>query len=330
MTSIRAILTLTFIAFTMGCGPTEAIKHRLEARGDGLRFPHPLHIEQGLSCSDCHQLDPEGALYDVPDHGTCGACHDVEMENGAEVDLLETSWIRQEPKECSGCHPSTRIAQAEALASPPTYAIGPIHFSHTTHGAQACSTCHGDLGTSKSALSANLPSMATCVTCHAQAEAPNTCETCHPSLPAPFNEPSVNAQLSAPHPPGWERLHGASAQMESETCALCHQPDTCQSCHLTTPPQDHGSAAWASVTHGKMALFDRERCASCHVETSCQRCHQLAPTTHTSGFQDPLAALPGDPGLRLHSLLGKSQLRTCLTCHTTQDCTPCHAAGSTQ
>lgn len=315
---------LAALLLCASCGPVDALRRRLEAGDDGVLFSHRLHLARGVGCDDCHRLDGEGARYAIPDHSTCSACHQI-PEPATD---LSGPWLGGERAGCRGCHPSPAPPAPRAARAPARYDIGPVQFSHAVHGGERCAACHGDLSVGEPRFAESLPTMGTCVSCHVQAGAPTGCESCHPALPAPWSQPEARASLPFPHPAGWEQIHGSSAQMQAETCALCHQPSACQSCHQAVPPRDHRSAGWSTSMHGKAALFERERCASCHVETSCQRCHQVAPTTHTAGFVDPLAATVGDPGVRLHSLLGKSQLRACLSCHATSDCTPCHSAGS--
>lgn len=69
------------------------------------------------------------------------------------------------------------------------------YFSHETHGAEECSTCHA-AESSSSATDLMVPGLAVCRDCHisesaVKAPAPATCSTCHsyhqPAQPAPID-----------------------------------------------------------------------------------------------------------------------------------------------
>ena len=79
--------------------------------------------------------------------------------------------------------------------------------------------------------------------------------------------------VEMPHPGGWPKTHGATAERDREVCARCHleKPDLCSMCHHKGWEPQKGP--WMT----QHPLMVRERgtafCMQCHVATFCTNCH---------------------------------------------------------
>jgi len=195
------------------------------------RFLHEDHTTEG--CVSCHAAagGDHGELT-VRTASDCRTCH--HLDDGAP--------------ECAACHAGAEpggvgLSRAVALelGVRPEPMLREIAFSHETHEAEDCATCH-----TPSLTRATDAAASDCRSCHVEHhEAAQQCSSCH--VPAP----------DAEHPR--ERVHrgcgGAGCHTEvpgpielrlreRATCVGCHQvqsadhyeatPD-CASCHLLPP-----------------------------------------------------------------------------------------------
>ena len=314
---------VTTLAFLAGCAGLKQVFTRADAGPEGIRFPHAFHIStQQLDCKDCHTLGADKALYNLPTHAVCLSCHNVTNQAKPDATCLKCHVAMPEPYTAAI---EEKASQAVSRYLIERYQAGPVNFDHNAHKTQDCDTCHAGIKKSSRASQSHLPQMAFCMSCHNSVTAPSECQVCHPSMPVPYDRPEQLARLAFPHPVGWERTHGNMARQTGEDCQLCHEQQTCENCHQTRPPEDHAGISWNNSLHGRKALMDRERCAACHTQVTCERCHSVAPPSHTPGFLNPLDPFANSEGIRRHSLMGKAELRACLTCHEFQnDCSVCH------
>lgn len=125
----------------------------------------------------------------------------------------------------------------------------------------------------------------------------------------------------------WEDVHQWRAEGE---CADCHSKhDYVEkavdfSATLPIPAAKTHTEQFRRFTHGKDGRFSSQSCQSCHEAEVCQSCHASLPESHTTDFIGPTGNTVGS--LR-HSMLGKTNPTSCLTCHRSlvQSCTGCHA-----
>lgn len=246
-------------------------------------FSHVQHLEMGSGCGDCHASGDGGSL-------------------------------KATEESCSQCHDGAMLPARLAAAKKP---LG-IPFPHAVHAAAFdCATCHA--ATQEDKAGANRPVMryADCLRCHEESGlpiAPSACATCH----------GVDARKVAPadHAKGWTKLHGKESAWRvfddhGGDCNLCHQANTCKTCHAQNRPSDH-SGLWTRRAHGKAAAWDRDRCTTCHEAGSCVRCHRTTrPTNHTGNW------------LFMHGRAGSGQ-DSCKVCHRAYEpsCRSCHVQGN--
>ena len=109
------------------------------------------------------------------------------------------------------------------------------------------------------------------------------------------------AQISAPsthRDPAFLQKHGAAVRKSATACQVCHQQESCLTCHRGTPsvavgfaPAASGKAMGVQVsrhrpashvadfreTHGAQASARPETCAGCHTRADCLECHRPDP-----------------------------------------------------
>lgn len=249
----------------------------------GITFPHAVHIEQGMGCTDCHSIEvPEAeegtpasdvAVPLIPDHELCEMCHEITAEDETDKSV------------CDFCH-----SRPDQFVD----AVIPILdsekiFRHQPHVDREleCTVCHEDPSV------ARLPGgdlMAFCLNCHSQ-ERPEleACSTCHETLDK-TTRPQYRKGFRLAHdiPEIWPRVHGRESRIDPDYCAICHEPEVqCEECHRQNAPQSH-TVSWRRRTHGLRAGWDRAACSVCHEEDFCLKCHQnTKPASHRGGWTQP-------------------------------------------
>lgn len=228
----------------------------------GPAFPHAIHVEEGLDCSDCHG-DATEEEPGMPVAAQCQLCHE-------ELDL-------EKPPEK---HAATLMAARAERVGP--WDGGDVIFAHPAHLAAGmeCTTCHEGIEQSERVRIEQRLSMDDCMACHAQRGAANECATCHVEIRsdvAPQN-----------HEFNWRKAHGQAARAEGQRrmdrCILCHKENECITCHTQELPENHTNF-WRLRGHGVAASMDRQSCAVCHREDSCSSCHaEVAPLSHSGSF----------------------------------------------
>jgi len=138
---------------------------------------------------------------------------------------------------------------------------------------------------------------------HSDATTGGDCAQCHDNLVKTQRPAGHNARFLAKH----------KRYAYDPTCAFCHGPDQCTTCHRTRKPASH-NAGWKPHFHGKQAARDKRACVTCHDPAYCQRCHAARPLSHGDGF------------LNTHGGEGRRNPRRCLTCHdpVRDGCLNCH------
>lgn len=301
-----------------------------------IKFSHQKHIESGLECSQCHNAETSLKSSDriLPTHDECQSCHEQEINEN-----------------CSYCH--TDDDNQRALPNP----IREVMFNHQQHitgQGMKCETCHQDLDKTDFATAHNLPSMATCNTCHNNAKATNQCEACHTNLSS-LRPASHNVS-------NFKREHSRIMNLRSfdANCQSCHTEQSCAECHdgtnlvtlstgvksgLLSPRVSGNDKPKALVgetvhglnfkfTHGIEAKGKAANCQTCHRNQEfCSDCHMngsvalggVVPTSHESfGF----TTIGVGSGGGTHAQLAKRDIQRCMACHDTEGndptCITCH------
>jgi hypothetical protein len=330
-----------------GIGVTFAVAHKASTSGGWpanadstqLKFNHAYHVgEAGIACADCHTAaakSDKAADNLRPNHDNCSTCHEEQVNNT-----------------CSFCHKDTTNIQATPAPA------RDLLFSHQRHVGMKdveCTTCHAGLDKVEYAGPANMPSMATCVTCHNNAKATRECAACHTSfaalIPADHLEPNfrIGHRQAA-------RLGGLDVE-----CSTCHQQSFCAQCHAGAPLISLGGASPMAdpspkategkdspkqmtlqmvhpmnyrLFHGMDAKAKTMDCQTCHsTEQFCVACHQTedrlapgqVPVSHIgSGF----TTLGAGSGGGRHAQLARRDIESCVSCHDVRGgdpvCVTCH------
>ena len=332
-----AVVLLLFISAFKGTVSQDMPGHNDKI----LKFSHKFHTEMDVDCQTCHSKVIESTkLSDrlLPDHETCGSCHDMEDENN-----------------CTTCHYED-INEPLIQKTPPD-----IYFNHSLHVDKnkiECQACHIGIIDVDYAFQAKQmnPQMENCYTCHNnKTVATNNCESCHSS--------TVGLVPVSHKFPSFKKNHKFPANSIDANCAMCHDNSSCAECHTATNMITENNSAnnfyqpysatnfidgvkQQQVTrahtldyrfsHGIDAKGKTSECQTCHeVETFCATCHQadnkdyslggVAPASHLkSGF----VLIGVGSGGGEHSKLARRDIETCASCHDVQGadptCISCH------
>lgn len=260
-------------------------------------FDHPLHIDVGMSCDDCHSNMEHlsvGARA-IPSHDDCASCHTVDDD-----------------QHCAMCHrdPDDPVG----MPSKGEFYIGFAHNEHIKSGLN-CEQCHSNLD--KIDAVPAIPMMSDCQSCHLQMSASLSCEICHDGKrPLPQDHKMFT----------WKQTdHGLEARHPVSDCAVCHTQQSCNQCHqginLTgTPHAPH----WV-FNHSVEVGFGAQ-CMSCHqTRSQCVDCHRkMLPIPHPIGAGYANRQDGGE-----HMLEFKMYTESCLSCHDVgtskiSTCARCH------
>ena len=129
-----------------------------------LPYSHKTHVGLGLKCTGCHTMPGKGEMASFPSESLCMGCHASVRKDSPHIRKLAEFVKEKRPV------PWVRIYRL------PDY----VWFSHKVHMKKAtCETCHGPVS-ERTVLKQEKPiTMAACITCHDETEAPNECNTCH-------------------------------------------------------------------------------------------------------------------------------------------------------
>ena len=220
--------------------------------------------------------------------------------------------------ECNYCHTNPDMAEEE------TRITGFVaKFSHKTHigGGAECVTCHqGIEEKEKPAEGYHIPVGSICTDCHGTSdyvEYKEQCITCHGGE---FTFKPAN------HTVYWNKDHGISWQMETNSCDHCHSKMYCVNCHQGDNLDREIHSLNYRTTHGIDARANKENCVTCHQELSfCNDCHSIEmvmPRNHS------YVGWSSGPGGGLHAREAQYDFDYCQTCHSDANsdvvCVRCH------
>jgi len=233
-----------------------------------IAFDHDRHLAMpalGGQCVSCHAGVVESGVRSMPPMSQCFSCHEHERQ-----------W--QQGK-CAPCHETRDLDRL----MPESFLRHEGSFART----------HGQLAMQEQRL---------CQACHAQAE----CDDCH-DISQRFGieqRRPANLEQNFVHRGDFMVRHAIEAQSEPSRCARCHEPETCDACHVERgvsgnlwngrsphPPGWIGPDPRARNFHGREARRDILLCAGCHEQgpaTNCIRCHQVGAyggNPHPNGWQ---------------------------------------------
>lgn len=308
-------------------------------------------------CFGCHEPTATTHLAATD----CSACHrplrDASRLATAQIARLpepashESGWIFRHGRQatdqsCAFCHTSESCASCHVNASrlPAIAALGrntraaqavathgmPAYPRPASHRQPDFTAGHGPLAQANGA---------TCASCHAR----ESCLGCHRSdervraiAALPRREAGhaagvrVSATRPADHTPGFSVRHGAAAAAGERTCASCHAPTFCASCHdAAGTPAFHGRNF--VTRHSTESYGSTTECSSCHQKQAfCTACH--VETGRASGTGAARGRYhDGQPQWAFaHGAVARRSIETCASCHRQSDCLQCHSSRGGQ
>ncbi len=307
-----------------------------------LSFKHSQHLSAKIPCERCHndvRTSTKSADNNFPRGVQCDGCHGAQHPRAADAKA-----------DCELCH--TRAAKGRVSATVQVKRPN-LHFNHKAHLARGatCTSCHGDMSRVRLATVLQLPSEASCLTCHDGKKAPNRCATCHPAQrdgrlltrdqmdrTSPMLVPKGRSSWGAEHDLGFVEDHRGIAKANPALCAQCHSETDCLDCHsgAVRPMRIHAGDYMTS--HALDARAGTQDCQSCHrLQTDCLACHQRlglgeGPDSksgvgsslrfHPANFAGP----PGSP--QTHAFAAQRNIQACASCHSEDSCLACHATAT--
>ncbi len=102
-------------------------KLMLKEQEQPVLFSHDTHLKNGLECTVCHYLRPDGSFSGIPTTEECTICHKVLLGKSLEEKEYFDVYI-------SG---NKDVAWLKYQKQPDN-----VFFSHAAHALQACNICH--------------------------------------------------------------------------------------------------------------------------------------------------------------------------------------------
>jgi menaquinone reductase, multiheme cytochrome c subunit len=101
-------------------------------------FSHVTHTDlAGMTCSDCHYVQPDGRFNGIPKNATCEMCHSGQIGETEDERIFVEEYLSQ----------GTEVPWYVYSRQPEN-----VYFPHTAHislGEVSCETCHGDHDTTE-------------------------------------------------------------------------------------------------------------------------------------------------------------------------------------
>lgn len=304
-----------------------------------LKFSHKKHLAKGMACTDCHtqvETSRKSADNNFPSAEVCDSCHTAQHPRPVDV-----------PEKCAMCHPG---AENEVIPASVWAPASKLVFSHALHlqGDETCESCHGDMSKVRLATVHQLPSEASCLTCHDGVKATQRCSSCHPSgadgklitrdIDDPAAAPLIPRDASgwgAEHDLAFVQDHGGISKANPRLCESCHEHDDCLDCHagVLRPMRIH-NADYLS-THALDARSKTQDCGTCHrMQSDCIACHERTGVGQGEdsafGVGSSLRFHPDDwvggvGELQGHVRPAQRNINACASCHDEDACLSCHA-----
>lgn len=290
------------------------------------RFPHRLHLAElscgksgqrpCLTCNICHAPSQPSRKYKLPGPGLCSSCHhsdpdramatltvvperpygDISFEHSRHLSMPE---IRGQ---CVKCHGG--VVKPGESTLPPMSRCFTCHEHEQQWKNAECAPCHAaeDLRrtTPRTFLQHDSAFMRRhgalagfeqrlCQTCHTQRD----CQACHDVTQPLTAEMRMPERLEGAfvHRGDFITRHAIEAESAPSRCLSCHEPQSCDACHVARGVSDNSRnpryvhpPGWVTNStgfpslHGREARRDIVSCAACHEQgaaTNCIRCHKV-------------------------------------------------------
>jgi hypothetical protein len=289
-------------------------------------FPHRAHLvglECGqpgqpacLKCNECHTPRQDGRTQKLPETALCEKCHRDDAKRVSAVltapserpfgtitfdhdQHLDMPGVKGQ---CVPCHAG--VIETEEQRIPPMKTCFTCHEHEKQWNEGVCKPCHAaaDLGRilpqtfmrhegnfMRHHGTLAIQQGQLCEACHSQAD----CNECHDMAQVMGIERRRPEQIDREfvHRADFVVRHAMEAASQPSRCLRCHEPATCDACHLErgvsgadVSGRNPHPPGWVSNTlggenlHGRDARRDIVLCASCHDQgpaTNCIRCHRV-------------------------------------------------------
>lgn len=273
----------------------------LTAYGKQPAVPSAGHSTEALksleSCAVCHGTGGPNAKF-------CKSCHKVELPHAASFKTNHVS-SKRNPSACAQCHVFKELCSnchhtGSSLKTPwlkvhggsvnKNGAASCVEKCHTNK--EDCVKCHNARKAIPASHKASnfVRDYSKTAAAHVQLYTKNgeSCTYCHKGAAA--NLPNSKFctkchKLEIPHPSGFGPAEGAQPKkgnggqhadlfakkkVSRATCANCHKPAFCNSCHHQGAST---SKPWVRYHPQVVKKSGAEPCFNCHKETFCSECH---------------------------------------------------------
>jgi len=297
----------------------------------------PSHLAQA-SCQPCHATLHDATALDVetirgfpkpPSHDSTWILHHQQAATGPTCAVCHAQQL------CASCHVNAR--SVEAIRSLPaddreTEIVRDLAVRYPappSHHASDWMRRHGPAAGG---------GVAECANCHAQ----ESCLGCHriqervPAIAALPRRRSGGPQgvdlaglKPADHLPDQLLHHREMAAGGTASCATCHRPSYCTTCHRAAKaPAFHGPDY--VQRHAMGAYAAEAECAACHqTQVFCRDCHQRLGRANTSAPIGLGRYHDNQPGwLFGHGGVARRAIEACAACHSQDYCLRCHSPNS--
>lgn len=304
----------------LGCHTHQAPAH-LASNNDCSTCHRTLHNAVRLAAADIARF-PKPPWHDsgyVWTHGpqgnsvTCAFCHTRDF--------------------CATCHvnagrvPAIAALPADArVASLVTMRTSSDYPEPASHARADFTRSHGALASQPGATCASCHARESCVGCHSTAERLAAINALPRRTPGGAPGVEIAARRPEGHGAGFSMSHRTEASPNASSCASCHAPSYCSTCHdASASPRFHG--ADFVQRHAAESFGNTSECSTCHQpQAFCTRCHVetgRARTGATAGkYHD------AQPNWTFaHGAVARRAIESCASCHRQQDCLQCHASG---
>jgi hypothetical protein len=296
------------------------------SRSRPSQFPHRAHLvelacgkpgqPECLKCNGCHSPRQHGRAHQLPDESFCARCHQKDAHDVVQVlqapprrpfgpitfDHDKHLDMPQIVGQCVPCH--SGVIESDEQRIPPMSKCLQCHEHEQQFQAGVCTPCHaatdlrkilpqsfmrheGNFMRHHASLVADQGQL--CQACHTQAD----CSNCHDLSQIMSVEQRQPEKIDRQfvHRADFVVRHAMEAQSQPAKCLRCHEPSTCDACHLERgvsanrlggrsphPPEWVSTDPGGLNLHGRHARRDILLCASCHDQgpaTNCIRCHRV-------------------------------------------------------
>jgi Cytochrome c7 and related cytochrome c/Class III cytochrome C family len=158
-------------SFIFGLGVTTAVflfPAHWNSNRQPIAYDHSIHIQNGLTCPDCHPGVKDRVHAELPSLDACRSCHE-DLQGKTEEEKKVVAHVKS----------STPIPWRQVHRLPADLFFS--HRRHVTVAALECSRCHGDVEHRTKPFEKPVVklSMDFCLNCHYRSGLKRDCSSCH-------------------------------------------------------------------------------------------------------------------------------------------------------